>query len=100
MNTAFHMDEQRTLVHVPDKEEMTIGRSTRADYRIKSMGVSSCHVYLKKGKNAQGASIFMATDIHMFPSTEQAWSEKVDPRRRRPPCPDRSLSFCQKDQAS
>ena len=32
MNTAFHMDEQRTLVHVPYKEEVTIGRSSRADY--------------------------------------------------------------------
>ena len=32
MNTAFHMGEQRAVVHVPDKEEMTIGRSTRADY--------------------------------------------------------------------
>ena len=63
MNTAFHMDEQRTLVHVPYKEEMTIGRSTRADYRIEGMGVSNFHVYLKRGKNAQGATIFMATDV-------------------------------------
>ena len=32
MSAALHMDEQRTLVHVPCKEEMTIGRSSRADY--------------------------------------------------------------------
>ena len=65
MSTAFHMDEQRTLVHVPYKEEMTIGRSTRADYRIQGMGVSNFHVYLKRGKNAQGATIFMATDVSL-----------------------------------
>ena len=65
MNTAFHMAEQRTLVHVPDQEEMTIGRSTRADFRIESMGVSSFHVYLKRGKDTQGATIFMATDVSL-----------------------------------
>ena len=65
MHTAFHMDEQRAPVHVPYKEEMTIGRSTRADYRIEGMGVSNFHVYLRRGKNAQGATIFMATDVSL-----------------------------------
>jgi hypothetical protein len=40
-NTTFHMGEQSTLVHVPHKGEMTIGRSHRADYRIEGMGVSN-----------------------------------------------------------
>ena len=44
---------------------MTIGRSTKADYRIEGMGVSNFHVYLKRGKNAQGATIFMATDVSL-----------------------------------
>ena len=65
MNTAFHMDEQRTLAHAPYKEGMTIGRSTGADYRIEGTGVSNFHVYLKRGKNAQGATIFMATDVSL-----------------------------------
>ena len=63
MNTAFHMDGQRTLEHVPYKEEMTIGHSSRADYRIEGMGVSNFHVNLKRGKNAEGATIFVATDV-------------------------------------
>ena len=63
MNTTFHMDEQSTLVHVPHMGEMTIGRSPRADYRIEGMGVSNFHVNLKRGKDAQGATIFMATDV-------------------------------------
>ena len=62
-NTTFHMGEQSTLVHVPHKGEMTIGRSHRADYRIEGMGVSNFHVNLKRGKDAQGATIFMATDV-------------------------------------
>ena len=63
MNTTFHMDKQSTLAHVPCKGEMTTGRSSRADYRIEGMGVSNFHVNLKRGKNAQGATIFMATDV-------------------------------------
>ena len=70
MNTTFHMDEQSTLVHVPHMGEMTIGRSPRADYRIEGMGVSNFHVNLKRGKDAQGATIFMATDVSL--RTERA----------------------------
>ena len=63
MNTAFVVNEKVTLVYVPYTENMTIGRSHRADFRVEGMGVSNAHVYLKKGTNAEGETVFEATDV-------------------------------------
>ena len=63
MNTAFVVNEKVTFVYVPYTGSMTIGRSHSADFRAEGMGVSNAHVYLKKATNAEGETVFEATDV-------------------------------------
>ena len=79
MELIFRMAGKPTLMRLPSKSTLSVGRSHNADYQIEGVRVSAYHVQITAGPDPATITI---TDI----SQNGTGLVAAAPRRQQPPC--------------